>query len=476
MTATGPAKRACDQCHTVKEKCRRTQTNASCERCHRLNQTCQTNRHAAKTGRKPRCSQRLFYTLPNPINSPVGKPDTAETENILSAISPYNGGLGANPAILSSLDKWERHFLNLMKDMLVSSPLDRFLVGPSFHESHHVSFIQNFLRPNPALKHAAVACAAILFGENNDENAKTSVEIGHSRAALAISSLRSFKIENQQDLATVLTLGVAMVTFALHVSDGQAFLISHYTLSLVKQQAHCIYALNSTMIDYWMCLVCTETFECLLKSEAPTMRVDPSRRSHTVDRYLGVSSTIFAHFYDICEVGSSLKNASMAKVANTMGCLASIEAAVDQWQTSPPSNFLDNYTQAEVLSMLSQAKIFRSAALLIIHRMRHPFGEQDREAFGLGRAIIDEFDMILQFTQRSIPCTALPYLAACFEVTDSESRSSVIRKSKDIVTFSKQSRFRFEKTLTAVWKARDAGQRMHWFELGGYAYLGGPGK
>lgn len=476
MAAASCVRRACDPCHNLKEKCRRPDADTPCERCSRLNQLCQTTRHAAKTGRKPRCQQRLLYTLPNSTSSAFGDGYITSPQDLLCGSSPYDGGLAANPVVFSALDGWERHFLNLMKDIVAPSPLDKFLVGPTFHESHHVSFIQSLVMPTPALKHAAVACAAALFGDENDEYAKTSLEIGHRRAALAISSLRSFQITNEQDITTLLILGVAMVTFAMHVSDGQASLISHYTLSLIKPLAQNIYTLNSAMIDYWMCLVCTETSECLLKSEVPSMRVDPCKRTHEVDRYLGLSSSIFAHFYDICEAGNSLKNASMATAARVVKNLASIKVAADQWHTTPPSDFLDQYTQAEVVSMLSQAKIFRFAALLIIHRLQYPYGEQDREASVLGRAIVDEFDMVLQITQRSVPCTALPYLAACFEIVESDSRNAALGKMKEIVTFSRQSRVRFEKTLTSVWKARDQGYRFHWFELDQYAASGAPGK
>ncbi|KAJ5085978.1 hypothetical protein N7532_010749 [Penicillium argentinense] len=477
MPIAGLTKRACDQCHNVKERCRRLGPNDPCERCTRLGQHCQTTRYAVKTGRKPRGLKKLSYTLPTFANLPATR-DTAASSlgSSPSGLSPYDGGMASNPALFSSLDEWERHFLNLMKDILAPSPLDKFLVGPSFHETHHTSFVQNLIRPTPVLKHAAVACAAVLFGDQNDEYSQTSVEIGHKRAALVVSSLRSFNVSNEQDLATVLILGVAMVTFAMHVADGQPFLISHYTLSLIKPQVEKLFTLDPAMIDFWMCLVSTETFECLLRSEIPTMRVDPTRRENVVDRYLGLSSTIFTHLYDICAAATALKHASTARAVEVVQDLNSIKAAVDKWQPLPPSDFLNRYTQAEVLSMLVQAKIFRIAALLMIHRLQHPFGEQDREAHVLSRAIIAEFDMILQMTQRSIPCTALPYLAACFEILDFESRHATLKNSKQIVAFSKQSQIRFEATLTSVWQARDLGHQFHWFELGIYASTLWPGK
>lgn len=474
MADNSPAKRACDQCHSLKEKCRRPDINSACERCSRLQLTCVTRRQAIKTGRKPRSLQKLSYTLPSSTylclktrNGYISSP-----REILSLPSPYDGGLATNSALFPTLDEWERHFLTLMKDTLSPSPLDKFLVGSSFHESHHVAFIRSFIGPSRALKHATVACAAVLLGEGNDEYAKASAEIGHKRAALAVSSLRSFKILNEQDLATALFLGVAMVTFAMHVADGQPLLISHHTLNLVRPQIQNVYAMESTIVDYWMCLVSTELFDCLLRSEIPSIRIDPSRRHRVVDRYLGVSSSIFTHFYDICSAAQSLKQASIATVVKIASHLDTIRTAVDQWQPSPPLGFLDQYTQTEVVSMLSQAKIFRLAALLIIHRLRYPFGEQDREASVLSWAIISEFDTALQFTRRSVPCTMLAYLAACFEIMDPHAQNIALEKSQDIITFSKVSRLKFQTTLKSVWAIRDSRRHFHWFEISQYVSLG----
>ena len=467
-------KRACDQCHGLKEKCRRPDIKSPCERCSRLQKDCVTRRQATRTGRKPRNLQKLSYTLPISTNQKdcTGYLTLPRDGLILAVPSPYDGGLATNPSLFPTLDEWEQYFLTLMKDVPAPSLLNKFLIGSSFHKSHHVSFIQNFVGPSRALKHATVACAAALLGEENDDYAKAGAEIGHKRAALAVSSLRSFKILNEQDLSTVLFLGVAMVTFAMHVADGQPLLISHFTLNLVRPQIQNVYAMDPTIVDYWMCLVSTEIFDCLLRSDVPSTRIDPRKRHNVVDRYLGVSSSIFPHLYDICEAAQSLKQASVAAVVKAVGHLDSIRIAVDQWQPSPPSGFLDQYTQTEVVSMLSQAKIFRLAALLIIHRLHYPYGEQDREAFILCRAIISEFDMILQFTQRSIPCTMLAYLAACFEIMDPHARNIALQRSQDIVTFSKVSRLKFQTALTSVWEARDNGNHFHWFDISQYASLG----
>jgi hypothetical protein len=142
-----------------------------------------------------------------------------------------------------------------------------------------------------------------------------------------------------------------------------------------------------------------------------------------------------------------------------------VHAAVNQWQLSTPADFLERFTQAEVVGMLAQAKVLRLAALLIIYRLYYPYGEHDKEGRMLSKAIIDEFEMVLRLSQRSIPCRALAYLVACFETSEIEDRSSAIEKSKDVITFSKQAQPSFKTKVNLVWNARDRGCQFYWYYI-----------
>jgi hypothetical protein len=112
--------------------------------------------------------------------------------------------------------------------------------------------------------------------------------------------------------------------------------------------------------------------------------------------------------------------------------------------------------------------VLRLAALLIIHRLKHPFGQYDEKALLLSRAITAEFDMVLQVTGRSIPCTALAYMVASFEITSTEEQSATITKSAEMVTFSLQSQVRVKNIMYSVWNARSVRDQIHWFDLGDY--------
>ncbi|KAJ5824065.1 hypothetical protein N7447_006405 [Penicillium robsamsonii] len=468
-------KRACDQCHTLKEKCRRPSATTSCERCDRLNQTCKTTRNVAKPGRIPRVARKLSYNLPTSLGSVS---HNAKTLDLFSSQNtpyprlylPFDKGLSSNPALFPELDQSERHFLNLMKDIVAPSPLHKYLIGPSFHEEHHHLFVQNLLRPapTPILKDATLACTAVLLGEQYGQYTKTSVEVGHRRAALAVSGLRSLQIYKEQDLVTALVVGVSMVTFAMHVADGQSFLISRYTLTLVKPAYRTLLDMDSGIMDFLMCLVSTETFECLLKSELPTIRIGEHDRHNVVDRYLGLSSSLFAHFYDICEAGHLIKLTGGRMDSEMVERLDTIQGSLARWQPSPSPETLERFIQSEIVGMLAQAEILRLAALLIVHRIRHPSRQRDKEALQLSSAIIAKIDKVLQETGRSIPCTAFPYMVACFEVAGTEARAAVISKIHEVVTFSRQWQLQVARSLSSVWNARDRGDQIYWFNLGDY--------
>ncbi|KAJ5246007.1 hypothetical protein N7468_000990 [Penicillium chermesinum] len=460
MLSNRQIKRACDHCHAVKEKCRRLDPKRPCERCARLSQKCETRRDITKTGRKSRFARRLAYTLPNAT-------EAACISGYVDDLPLYNAGLGSNTAMLPGLDAWEMHFVNLMKDGEGSSPLDKFLVGPSFYQSHHVAFMQSIMKPTSPLKDAAVACAAVLFGDHEAEYAGTSMEIAYERAARAVS-LRSCRISNATDLGTVLVLGMSLTTFAMHVAEGHPSLISHYILSLVEPQYERFLPPRSVLTDFLMCLICTETFECLLRSETPAMRVNTDGRSEVVDRYVGISYPIFPLLYDICQISSCMRTSPGVESHERADRLTELSSALEKWQPSPPPDLLRRFSQSEAVGILAQARILRLLGLLIIHRLQHPYGRKDHAASRVSQAIIAEFEMLLERTGRSVPCTALAYLAACFEIVDAESRGHAISRMPEIITFSRQSQIKFHARLIAVWNARDLDHSFCWFELGRY--------
>lgn len=150
--------------------------------------------------------------------------------------------------------------------------------------------------------------------------------------------------------------------------------------------------------------------------------------------------------------------------------LDAIQDSLERWKPSPPPDFIERFTQSEVVGMLTQAKVLRLAACLIIHRLRYPYGQRDKEALRLSRAIMAEIDMVLKSAGRSIPCMTFPYTVACFEVTEIKPRAAVVNKIPVVVTFSRQLQLQVRRSLSSVWDGRDGGDDIYWFDIGNYIY------
>jgi hypothetical protein len=361
------------------------------------------------------------------------------------------------------LDGFERSLLSRMIDQ--QSPLDKFLVGPSFYECHRQSFVQHLSRETPLLKDAFVASAALMLSDYDVGQAAMTTRVGHRRAASAVCLLRSLANPQEQELSAILMLGVAMVTLAKHIFGGESFLICRYTLGLIKPLYKSSGRSNSEISAFLTCLSSTEIFECLLRCEVPTMKMSIKEEDFVVDRYLGLSSPLLAHLYDICAVNYALRYSNEKVSLSVMQTLDHIYQSISQWQPLPPGNFLTRFTRAEVVGMLAQARVLRLTALLIVHRLRHPFNTETLESTALSREITAEIDVILQVTKRSIPYADFAFLVASFEITNTAARQIALQRCEIVVNFSNQHRAKLRASLVRFWAARDADDQLYWFNL-----------
>lgn len=193
MSAPKPLKRACDQCHSVKEKYHRLNDNISCERCDRLGQACGTTRNAAKASRKSHVSRKVTCALPSSAEVKPGGyyAGPSDPESARSSLISYDAKLAGNSTISHDLDNWVIRFVNHMRSpILAPSPFAKVLVGCWFYEPHHSSFVHNLIQPSPILRHATVTCAVTLLRDQYPEHAKAGLVVGHQRATHSRSRTR----------------------------------------------------------------------------------------------------------------------------------------------------------------------------------------------------------------------------------------------------------------------------------------------
>ena len=366
--------RSCDRCHALKERCQWMAGGTKCRRCARLEQCCESKRPLKRPGRRPRpCSYapvRSSITRSSSSSSNDSGVDLSDT----TALVPLSSGLcGWGPVSHDALRCLERV---ITRDDFI----EQFILGPSFFEIHREMLISQFLTAPTTVQDAYTACA-LLWG-NDPSSPPNEVQIydSYRRASSALETLRSLKVRDAQDISSCLVLGGAILTFALKLGASDALAICDQTLSLVKP----IYDTDSAEkgdhfggLAFLTCIVLTEIGECLLLTKVPTLRYRPPEDSCCVDRYVGLCATMLPYFYDLCELSCSMLQASKQDggvTADLVEALDALELDIRKWRPVVPDGFTARYTPNEAAHMICQAQILPTTALLIIHRLRYPFG------------------------------------------------------------------------------------------------------
>ena len=466
-------RRACDKCHAVKEKCRRIPGQDSCERCHRLQKPCQSLRPIGTAGRKPRyprteetTTRRGRWVVRSEASPCASSPASSATE-ISPAPSPHTPhaeivSLPRSPSLLPGLSERELHLVTCISQ---GRPrIEQFLIAPSFRLSHHKAVARHLYDSSPWIQDALIATAALLTSEYSPEACPEDQLIGHRRAASAVSTLRSVTRMSSSDLPIILVVAVSAVTFALHIT-GTAFTITQHALSIIKPMYNLSLELDPDSYAFIVCLIHSETEECLLRAELPTLRFIVQRPKDFVDRYLGTSLPLLPYVYDVAVVSHTLCHDEDPNFFEVTRALDTIEQAVDEWTPTLPEGYATRFLQEEVISLLGQSKIFRWSLLLMIHRLRHPYGTETAKATLLADAILDELRLTLQYTRRSVPCVKVCFMAACFELTNSMERQVVMDMTDDVVEFSSELRAKVKQQLAAFWTMRDCEDKVHWCNI-----------
>ncbi|KIV77823.1 hypothetical protein PV11_09603 [Exophiala sideris] len=499
-------RRPCDRCHTVREKCRwGADDGDACERCSRLRFDCHTNRPVARAGRKARLTtgNRLPLRTGQSVLSAVEpyelsvrsgvdshSPTTTSTcseysfesspttQTVTSRSTPRKQvELLEGIALFPELSDVEFHLLQLIAHK--QTDVDKYLIGSSFRDQHQQAFIDHLAVP--VVRDAFIACAPLLLEHRGVQQFAKSQLTGvtHKRAAAAIASLRQLQIDDDHDLLTVLILGVALVTFATH--HGGELLLCRHILGLVKPlyDAGWSYPLTQRLgadgISCVICLLGTETMDCLIRCKLPTMKIRPGDLDETVDRFIGISAPLLTHFHELCEVAkviydSDCRHGALITDESVEITLTEIEEANTNWQPSIPKTNLNSFTPTEVILMFAQAKVLRLTALLVLHRLRYAFGTEDSVALAMANTILDELNLVISLTGQTIPFVDFAYLLSCFEITKAQERRAVLEKSHLIVDFSPRWHEQIQTWIVSFWAVRDkkASAPIYWEDINAY--------
>ncbi|KAH8812174.1 hypothetical protein F5884DRAFT_304396 [Xylogone sp. PMI_703] len=450
-----PYVRACNRCHKVKEKCIFDPSSTVCRRCKKLKATCEINRRQSRLGRRPtvkvfgpECivqvwsSQRPGSEISRPrkekpspvekkapsVTSTVSEPDSS---SIIELEESHNT---ADFTLFPRSEPVPDNVTELLRECILDANQfyeanRRYLIGPTFARDFHAALQSIYFWAPAFVQHAYLAALGSMHRARN--NVSTVDEVDLARGAVALHQLRTVIIRGIRDAEAVIILGQVLAAVDIFTTSTRAHLIVGHTLSIIKpwypelakeERLDCI-TITPILID---------TVECLIRREVPAIKLSV-RHAHQIDRTAGLCTTLIPLLYELCELSYQAKlTGSIALDSEGGDIFTEIEGRIRAWDPSTPENFSEAYLASEILVMLSQARTYRLAALLIIHRLRYPFGMNDGPAATYANLILSDLSQCLTLLKDGVKVrnSAFPLLVAMLEVPVDE--EATLGKFEDV--------------------------------------------
>jgi hypothetical protein len=490
MSSDSPSRRACDRCHNIKERCQWLQGAKVCQRCLRLNHDCQTRRPVQKLGRKPRHPTRAQPEPPGTSTIPLVTPSTAistsspsslygksteRSESTASYLSPPEQSINLDDSIrlldsLVGLDDAERELINVC--LRNPEVCGQFTLGPTFHLIQQRDLIYRLKGATVQLKEGFISVGSFMAQAQNLTLSTKGTELCTSKAAIGVAYLRRFQVKSREDVTTALLLGFLACTYSLFCSNGQAHSVCSTALSYIEPW----YRWQGTTFEsdeysVIIALIYTELIACVINSEIPTIKYgEHNKFVTTIDRYMGLAPPFLSFFYDICELSHALHSGQKSlEEEETLRRIEEIEQDVKVWKPLSTQTFPDRYAHVEVVQMLAQIKSLRQAALLVLHRLKYPYGTHDDKGMALADSILSECFLAREWISALPMGMDLAFLIGCCE-TPKRDQEETLQSVDKCLRFSDEVRNRARAMLNVVWTAKSTSV-VRWFDIPTYVPL-----
>ncbi|KAF9890169.1 hypothetical protein FE257_006330 [Aspergillus nanangensis] len=283
-----------------------------------------------------------------------------------------------------------------------------------------------------------------------------------SNCASALQVLRNAHITKPEYVGSFLSLGMGLVAFHRLISGISAGGICRFTLSLVRPYYYAGTLQDSDMMEL-VCLIFLDTAQSLFRAMIPVIQYHV-RDSYMVDRHAGLCGPLLPLLYRVCVLAAAIRTGS--DNIPPASSFDNVTEEIRTWVPSISTAVLDRFSEEEMVLLLTQANVHRTAALLILHRLRYPFGERDEEAEALSEAIVAEMTHCLVVAGQYPPNITLVFLVAGAEVHSDTGRQNILSLIQKI----SGSHFypfitNLRMFLARVWAGRDQGTTRYLFRL-----------
>lgn len=449
VTRNPKLRTACDRCYELKEKCQRITSSGPCFRCERLSLTCLRVRPAKPCGRRIQHEKRNHVSRKNAGNR-------RKLQNPQSIIEGYLD-------TLIDLQPEEKELVKLFLNQPES--MNHLTLYSSSQAEQQQSIVTQLPNTCPPLKDAYLACAMTIqqFESGYSANMDTSTCIKY--ISKAMSTLRALPVLTSEDAVLCNALG-GILAFSIYSAIGVgAPEVCAFCLSTTNQSVLVEPTGREAQNDPWQSfLVLLETADCLVYRRNPTR--NPRLPTSTVDSRLGLSVPLLAYYHELAVISNSLVTAAdLGILSRLQKQLDNIHADLESWQPSSPDQVLDQFNTKDTVNLLAQAKVYRLGALLVAHRLQHPFGCEDSQAEIWSKEAMMELEMARLVTKSPLRFVTLPFIVAAVEIRDENMRSKTLQRVDDYVDhYAPFLRKGTKIFLSRVWHERDAKLTTRWFD------------
>ncbi|KAF9880387.1 zn 2cys6 transcription factor [Colletotrichum karsti] len=401
-------------------------------------------------------------SLSNRVGSP---PDDASSDSssdsassppskILDSLSPFGSTLGR-------LDHVER---NSLSRLLHKANFMQYFIGPTFVDSMQLDMTVHLFSMFDQGKDAYIAMYSAFAATMGLETGEYDPEANLHRGAMAVEQLRSCPLPTlkREELLPWAGLGLGIVYFSNMALGTSAAPVRRYVLSHIRHLLGTSLISSERTHYILVFMTAVDINECLMQRELPVCGIAPPAEGH-VDAYLGVSMPLLQHMYELSRISYSLYHE--VDVDDQKQALDDVEQEIEAWQPHIPPDFTNRFTTGEVIHMLAQSRIYKTAALLFIHRLRYKFGEKDDMASAMAKSIMSDLKMTLTVSQDTQRCASFPYTLAAIEARDTGEKAVAMEAMKCLIDSSNTKyRNNMEAFLKAMWDTRDANPGTSWLD------------
>lgn len=361
--------------------------------------------------------------------------------------------------------KRQQHLHRVLSDQQTFYSYHRhFMIGPSFSDSFRGAITVVF---------DAYLAALALWGAQHNRM-KSLDEVNPREGSNCLEQLQAAAIVDAHDAAAVIMLGQVLVVYHIILFGTSAHAILRQSLLLVKDWLPSLLS-QPYLYPITVTSILVDTVECLVKREMPVIQ-PPRSDCYPVDRTFGLCSGLICILYELCVISYEAKKSAYTGLVlsdnpmhlrhgNCSNELADIERRVRAWEPAPHTTFFSQFSRLEVSAMMLQARVYRQATLLIIHRLQYPLGVEDDTALRLAMKITVELECFVEWLpveMKGLPI-GLPLLVSSLEI-DSLSEQ-VIKYVSPVTTGESEYGTKLKAFASLVKAARDNGYRGLWLDL-----------